>query len=241
MENNEEKKPDFIFSKSLEVKDYEELRMEVAHILETDKMLEGVPHFHQHEHRKWEYAIAERAILDNTDPHGPGAPVIILDVGGAGSTLGAALAMLGYHVHEIDQDDHGDAVDAQRAALEAKLKFDNNLTFSRTDFASLPLEPNMADIVTCISVIEHVKDDRSFVRKLGAHVKPGGLLILTTDFHPSGAPQTPWHERAYNKEGMLDLYRELSGFEMLNNQFSYDAYEQVVHGWSFASLIMRKL
>ena len=36
------------------------------------------------------------------------------------------------------------------------------------------------DVVTCMEVIEHVSDPAAFVNELAAHVKPDGLMILST-------------------------------------------------------------
>ncbi len=45
--------------------------------------------------------------------------------------------------------------------------------------ADAPLRPASFDVVTCISVIEHIPEDRQAVQKLWELLKPGGRLLLT--------------------------------------------------------------
>jgi len=51
------------------------------------------------------------------------------------------------------------------------------------DLTKLPYPDGAFDKVLCISTIEHVKDDGQGIRELGRVLKPGGRLLLTTEFN----------------------------------------------------------
>ncbi|RII29816.1 MAG: hypothetical protein CXR30_10915 [Geobacter sp.] len=50
----------------------------------------------------------------------------------------------------------------------------NNCTVAQADFA-----PSSFDLITCLSVLEHIPSDREAVSQMWALLKPGGRLVLT--------------------------------------------------------------
>jgi len=92
-------------------------------------------------------------------------------------------------------------------------------------------------------VIEHVPGHFTFFDKLQKHVKPGGLLCLTTDFHPSGVGIFDGHNRTYNAEMMQDFIEIAwgNGFEVFGDEPDYQHFETFIFNlYSFACLVMRK-
>jgi len=59
-----------------------------------------------------------------------------------------------------------------------------NTRIDTANIIDLPYQDNMFDRVMCTSVIEHVMDDRKGMEEMMRVLKPGGLLIITTEFHP---------------------------------------------------------
>jgi SAM-dependent methyltransferase len=45
--------------------------------------------------------------------------------------------------------------------------------------AQVPFDPETFDVVTCISVLEHIPDDLQAVTKIWSLIKPGGKLVIT--------------------------------------------------------------
>jgi SAM-dependent methyltransferase len=73
------------------------------------------------------------------------------------------------------------------------------------EFLAADLPPASFDLVAAIEVIEHVAEDRRFVKQAFGLLKPGGVLYLTT---PNGTaiPNTnPDHVRHYTAHSMEDL------------------------------------
>jgi SAM-dependent methyltransferase len=84
-------------------------------------------------------------------------------------------------------------------------------TFTQASGTALPVEDASFDLCVSLETIEHVDDDRAFVRELQRAVRPGGTLILSTPnrrlTNPclpiSGRPYNPFHVREYCR-GELD-------------------------------------
>jgi SAM-dependent methyltransferase len=84
-----------------------------------------------------------------------------------------------------NQELHADLInpDAQDLTVTRNLATSLNLQ-RRCDFhncliSSAPFEPGSFDVVTSISVVEHIPDDTEAVRKMWGLLKPGGRLLLT--------------------------------------------------------------
>ena len=101
------------------------------------------------------------------------------------------------------------------------------------------------DILTCISVIEHVEEVRKFFRACHMLLKPGGLLFLTTDYWDAEGDDTAhfhWmRKRIYNDERMRTLLgglRELGYASLGQADWSYKGPQ--VYDYSIASAAMVK-
>ena len=215
------------YSKVLHPKDYLWIG-ETAHIKDVAARLNGVPFRVEHEHRAWEYGLVLRAIK-NSGAHS------VLDVGGGGSLFAPAAAFAGCDVTQVDPAPCKSWVEQQRSRWNLKLSYHEADFFA---FQSL----EKFDAVTCISVIEHVAEDRRFFEKLLSFVGPGGVLALTTDFHPSGEKQVDGHLRTYNSEKLLELFEfaKTKGFSAFGPKPVYRASGEHVNNYNFASLILRR-
>lgn len=98
----------------------------------------------------------------------------ILDVGCGAGWMCDALSQFG----TVTGTDLADEVLA-RAAQRLP-----HVTFIAGDFMTLRLEERAYDAIVCFEVIAHVHDQRAFVEKLAALLRPGGMLILSS--------QNPW-------------------------------------------------
>ncbi|HZT01872.1 MAG TPA: class I SAM-dependent methyltransferase [Steroidobacteraceae bacterium] len=120
--------------------------------------------FRRHNERTAEFAFVFRAV-------GKTAPRTLLDIGTGTTALPAAIANCGVVVTAVDNvrdywedgmvNRHWHIIDSdiQKPALEGQW-----------------------DMVTCISVLEHVKDHRAAMRNMMRLVRPGGHLVLTCPF-----------------------------------------------------------
>ena len=176
----------------------------------------------QHEMRRWEYAMALRAIIrwEVVSQH-PIRPLTCYDVGGAGSPF---WRMVPYQVQIIDP-----------AAEEGQ-----------TLAAFVATQPPKRRIVTCLSVLEHIVNLDPFLADLAALVLPGGLLFLTFDYQPDDAlDQKMFHwmrQRIFTPMSwrrLVDDFREL-GFDLFEGEdWTFHAGWE---NWGYcpASLALRK-
>lgn len=68
------------------------------------------------------------------------------------------------------------------------------------DFAS-----GRFDYVVCFQVIEHIEDDREFVREVARVLRPGGKFIVSTPNAPMSLTRNPWHVREYHSDELHNL------------------------------------
>jgi 2-polyprenyl-3-methyl-5-hydroxy-6-metoxy-1,4-benzoquinol methylase len=216
-------------SKTLDVGDYSQLEDVTTMVNLLHK--HGIVHRFEHTHRRWEYGMTLKAILSLTQP-----VKSILDVGGGGSVF-APWATLNTKaiVTQVDPGDITDWIGKQFGLLGRPTEFHQE-DFLRWD------DDRKFDAVTCLSVIEHVPHDIEFFSKLLDKVADGGLLCLTTDFHPSGQALVGGHIRTYNADSMktfMDI-AFLNGFTPFLGEPDYSKFTVEVNSYTFASLMLRK-
>ena len=78
-----------------------------------------------------------------------------------------------------------------------------NLRFLYSDINRLELKDDSFDVVCSLQVIEHLPDDRSFMREIMRVLRPGGICVLSTPnktlISPGReTPLNPFHIREYD-------------------------------------------
>jgi ubiquinone/menaquinone biosynthesis C-methylase UbiE len=95
-----------------------------------------------------------------------------------------SVAKLGYQVTCVDIDPIVD-VDIARAARIVD-QSPGEVDCRQCDSSHLPFADEEADVVYCISVLEHVSDFENTIDEVFRVLKIGGLFILTMDLDSSG-------------------------------------------------------
>lgn len=103
-------------------------------------------------------------------------PKNILDVGSGAGTIGLYLSSLGFKVVGLDISKHAVKqanASAKRLGVQSKSEYINIdfLRFSRNE---------KFDVIICLEVIEHLKNDDFVLKKLKERLVPNGLLVLST-------------------------------------------------------------
>ena len=200
-------------SKTLDPADYAELVEELQIVdLHFGRARE------QHPQRRWEYALALRAIQEwgRISPAGVCRHV---DVGGAGSPF---RYMPDAPVEIVDPDE----------------------TVSLAEY--LDGCSRLASVVTCLSVLEHVDDLDRFCYHLSCLVAPGGLLFLTMDYWDQDGPDTAHFHWDRKRIFGPSLYRDTAESFLDHDFVWFGERELTYHGhqlfgsYSFASLSLVK-
>ena len=180
----------------------------------------------EHEQRYWEYSLALKALQDIKAKN-------VLEVGGGGSLLIPILYSHNINVTEIDSTNC--SVTLQNQAN--RLQLQKPIQYIQKDFLQVELKKQF-DAVVCLSVIEHVKQHNEFFQKLLQFVKTDGILILTTDFHPSGKPFSINHLRTYTEKDLLLYAKSAKDFDFFRGKPDYTYKGNYVYQYTFASLIL---
>jgi SAM-dependent methyltransferase len=150
----------------------------------------------------------------------------ILAVGSYEDTAVAALRQKGFRLDEVDPNV-------------------NNLDLERF-YHSAQAAQQSYDLILCVSVLEHVDDDRGFVRMIGDLLAPDGVAIFTVDFSErySVAGQKPAADfRLYTTHDLNQrLMRALPDCALLdvpswhdgNDDFEYEGCRYSFASWVFS-------
>lgn len=213
-----------IYSKTIQLNDYAHLPTEF--IREIYNSFKDICRF-EHEQRRWEYGMALKALVDSNSE-------TVLEVGGGGSLLYPMMDLCGIDIVEIDPWDCSELLLKQKTKMNSTFP----IKYIKEDFLQTNLDEQF-DAVVCTSVIEHVKQHNEFFQKLLSHVKPEGILILTTDFHPSGKTFSADHLRTYTEKDLLAYAESAKGFDFLGGKYDYNYYGDYVYQYTFASLVLK--
>lgn len=190
-------------------------------------------------------------------------PMKILDIGSGVSLLPIYLATKGHEVLSIDNDD----ILMNRVSPLLAKWCDTNVRYSEGDVVKLEFEDCMFDRVFCISVLEHLEEEKvngKYVnyRKLNLDVlaisemlrvlKPDGLLVMTFDWS-----ENPEDLRSYRLEDIYDRvlkpYRSFLisdkkpeiNWEQLKVKHieawrSFPPFNYVTEGWAVGVVLQKK-
>ncbi len=90
--------------------------------------------------------------------------------------------------------------------FEPVLPAGGNIEFRKLLLPSLAGIPdNSFDAAFTFQVIEHIKDDREFLKEIYRVLKPGGRLLLTTPNRLMTLTRNPWHVREYTQPELHKL------------------------------------
>lgn len=133
--------------------------------------------------RVWEYPYVYHHLKSRREDFGTTLPLVI-DLGSGVTFFPFSVARLGYQVICVDIDpicekDLNNAVELiphKPGKIEFKLTNGTNLPFSNAE----------ADIIYCISVLEHIPKFEQTISEMARVLKPKGILLLTIDLDLRG-------------------------------------------------------
>ena len=92
---------------------------------------------------------------------------------------------------------------------------DLKIKFPGSDFRQMIIPPfsglqdNAFDVVVSFQVIEHIRNDREYLKEIYRVLKPGGKALITTPNIKMSLSRNPWHIREYTAEELSGLAKEV--------------------------------
>lgn len=125
----------------------------------------------------------------------------VLDVA-SGEGYGTAL------LSQVARTATGIEIDAQVVSAAREEFSRPNLRYEQGDARLLPLQDSSVDVVVSFETLEHLSEQKQFLKEVRRVLKPGGLLIISTPdrdaYSPINTPPNPFH------------VKELTGAEFSN-------------------------
>ena len=102
------------------------------------------------------------------------------------------------------------AVDKIKTVIEKLKEKHSSARFLSMNIPPLSgLEDNAYDLVVSFQVIEHIKDDVSFLKEIYRVMRPGATALLTTPNRRLTLTRNPWHIREYVAEELETIARKI--------------------------------
>jgi len=81
-------------------------------------------------------------------------------------------------------------------------------SFIQANIPPLPFEDNSFDSVVSFQVIEHIKDDATYLKEINRILKPDGKAYISTPNIKMTLSRNPWHIREYTAQELTDLCKK---------------------------------
>ncbi len=100
------------------------------------------------------------------------------------------------------------AVDKYPSYISTEIKEKNDIAFIQAEVPPLKdIDSESVDFVVTFQVIEHIHNDKFFLREIKRVLKPGGKMIMTTPNRLMSLTRSPWHIREYTPEAMRNIVK----------------------------------
>ena len=114
--------------------------------------------------------------------------------------------------------------------VAALVNANDNIEFIKMNIPPLSgIADNSFDFVITFQVIEHIKNDKLFVKEIHRVLKPGGKLIVTTPNKRMSLTRNPWHIREYLVPELKDLLLKDFGFVKTLGVYGDDTVMEYYH------------
>lgn len=128
--------------------------------------------------RRWEYPFVVRYLtaFANTCDH---QDLVCVDAG-------SGVSFLPYYITDLLPKSQVLCIDSNRAYQQTYRRLNDvtgcgRVSFMCTGVENIPLPDASADVISCVSVLEHISEHKPILDEFARILKPRGLLVLTFD------------------------------------------------------------
>jgi SAM-dependent methyltransferase len=94
--------------------------------------------------------------------------------------------------------------------FDTELPDDSKVEFRKMLLPSLKgIADNTFDYAVTFQVIEHIKDDKTFIAEIHRVLKPGGKLLASTPNRKMSLTRNPWHIREYTADELKSMMQQV--------------------------------
>jgi len=167
---------------SAERKAYEPVLEDICRVCGVEKQpitktITGLCHTYIHASKQWEYAYVIKTIETIGAQH-----LKIADIGSGRGMLSWYLARQGHDVTAYDLNfSHAGGSDLDLNRRFVQFAKAEGFCAEFGSIFNIPMEDNIFDVVTCVSVVEHISWKFYAFKEMFRVLKPGGKLIITYD------------------------------------------------------------
>lgn len=237
-----------ILSRTMKESDYPEMEAEGKVIQDVHAAIQ-MWNEHQHKHRLWEYALAQKALKT---VFGNKKGLLISDHGCGAGYLSPVLYWLGHNVVMYECWTFGNEeaymLEQMRRVYQHRVNLNGSYEMRNRPLCELIDADRGFDVAFCISTLEHIGEYQRAFKDLLSTVKKGGLVFLTTDF---AEDEVDHYQYAYLRAGKMfnfDTYKELielgkqDGFELVGGTHDLEWSEKcrLTNDYGFGSLALVK-
>jgi ubiquinone/menaquinone biosynthesis C-methylase UbiE len=134
--------------------------------------------------RRWEYPYVAQRILEFAESQPNDARMRVIDAG-------SGVTYFPYFICDKVPNAEVTCVDSDPSYPPMFDAINRNVGHRRVSFMEamlqkLPLDNGAADVIACISVLEHTSNYGEIIREFARVLRPGGLLVLTFDLSLDG-------------------------------------------------------
>lgn len=102
------------------------------------------------------------------------------------------------------------ALDKHQSAVDSLKKKYPEIDFRQAIIPPLSgIDNDSFDTVVSFQVIEHIRDDKAFLKEIHRVMKPGAKALITTPNIKKSLTRNPWHIREYTARELEELTREV--------------------------------
>ncbi len=138
----------------------------------------------------------------------------------------------GYGIEIIsEKSDEFITIDKHNANIQLAEGEGKNVTFLQMKVPPFKgIDDESFDFVISFQVIEHIKNDKAFVKEVARVLKPGGKFVVTTPNKKMSLTRNPWHVREYLVNELetllLNDFKKVERQGVFGNEKIMDYYEK---------------
>lgn len=105
-------------------------------------------------------------------------------------------------------------INSEAIMYAQKHYLDKNIEYVKYDVTKTPFPKHSADVITSFETVEHLVDEKLFIKEVRRLLKPNGTFIISTPNVEFSVGANPYHVREYNLSECLTLLKDFKSVKL---------------------------